>query len=201
MRQLPHECATSSHELRTDTAPLTGYGPAMPKVIASLLCALGLVAVISISASADGGPPYRRTTPRGSFGRTETELIVGVPGGRAWGIESALIPVPDQRTGFRATVEVSDPQVREAFIRVAWYDRATGRPRQFALTDARFVRAGETATLEVALDPPAGAVAYRLRVLARLRTPQALSAPNAITVTLSAPYVWPARFPPTRLLP
>ncbi len=173
----------------------------MPKVIASLLCALGVVAVISISARAEGGPPYHRTTPRGSFGANGAELVVGVPGGRAWGIESALISVPEQRTGFRATVEVSDPQVREAFIRVAWYDRATGRPRQFALTDARFVRAGETATLEVALDPPAGAVAYRLRVLARLRTPEALSATDAITVTLSAPYVWPTRFLPTRLLP
>jgi hypothetical protein len=170
------------------------------KVVASLVCALGVVAVISISASADG-PPYRRTTPRGSFGANGAELVVGVPGGRAWGIESALIPVPEQPTGFRATVEVSDPEVREAFVRVAWYDRATGRPRQFALTDARFVRAGETATLEVPLDPPAGAVAYRLRVLARLRTRRALSAPDAITVTLSAPYLWRAQFQPTRLLP
>ncbi len=126
---------------------------------------------------------------------------MGVPGGRAWGIESALIPVPDQRTGFRARVEVSDPEVREAFIRVAWYDRATGRPKQFALTDARFVRAGETTTLELALDPPAGAVAYRVRVLARLRTPQALSAPDAVRITFSPPFLRPVAFPPTRLLP
>src|SRR5256885_15935451 len=98
-----------------------------------------------MAASADGGPPYRRTTPRGSFGEAGAELLVGVPGGRAWGIESALLPVPDQRSGFRATVEVRDSEVREAFIRVAWYDRATGRPKQFALTDAVFVRAGETA--------------------------------------------------------
>jgi hypothetical protein len=201
MRRLPHECATSSHELRTDTACSTGYGSAVPNVIATLLCALGLVAAISIAASAEGGPPYHRTTPRGSFGANGDELIVGVPGGRAWGIESALIPVPDERSGFRATIEVSDALVREAFIRVAWYDRATGRPRQFALTDARFVRAGETATLEVALDPPPGAVAYRLRVLARLRTPEALSAQDAITVRLSAPYPRPLGFPPTRLLP
>ena len=173
----------------------------MPKVVASFLCAFGLMAALSVSASAEGGPPYRRTTPRGSFGADGPELVVGVPGGRAWGIESALIPVPDQHTGFRATVEVSDPKVREAFIRVAWYDRATGRPRQFALSDARFVRAGETATLEVALDPPAGAVAYRVRVLARLRAPDALSAADAVTVTLSAPYVRPAGVPPTRLLP
>ena len=129
------------------------------------------------------------------------ELVVGVPGGRAWGIESALIRVPDQRSGVHATVEVSDPEVREAFIRIAWYDRDTGRPRQFALTDGRFIRAGETATFEIALDPPAGAVAYRVRVLARLRTPSALSTADAVRVALSAPFVRPARFPQTRLLP
>src|SRR5207245_6988678 len=154
------------------------------------------MAALAVSASAEGGPPYRRTTPRGSFGTEGPELVVGVPGGRAWGIESALIPVPDQRIGFRATIEVSDPEIREAFIRVAWYDRATGRPRQFALSDARFVRAKETAMLEVALDPPAGAVAYRVRVLARLRTPDPLSAADAVTVTLAARYVRPARVPP-----
>ena len=129
------------------------------------------------------------------------ELLVGVPGGRAWGIESDLIAVPEERSGFRATVEVADPEVREAFIRVAWYDRATGRPRQFALTDARFVRAGDTATLEIALDPPPGAVAYRVRVLARLRTPDALSAADAVRVDLSAPYRIPSEIPVTRLLP
>ena len=173
----------------------------MPKVIACLFCALGIAAVLAIAASADGGPPYRRTTPRGSFGEAGAELLVGVPGGRAWGIESALIPVPDQRSGFRATVEVRDPEVREAFIRVAWYDRATGRPKQFALTDAAFVRAAQTATFEVALDPPTGAVAYRVRVLARLRTPEALSAADAIRVTVSAPYSVALEIPTTRLLP
>jgi hypothetical protein len=171
------------------------------KLVASALCVVVVTAVLAVSATADGGPPYRRTTPRGSFGADGPKLIVGVPGGRAWGIESALIFVPDRRSGFLATVEVSDPEVREAFIRVAWYDRATGRPRQFALTDARFVRAGETATLDLALDPPAGAIAYRVRVLARLHAPQALSTADAVRVTLSAPFARPARFPPIRLLP
>src|SRR5437899_12255354 len=104
----------------------------MSKIVTSLLCALGVLTALALSASADGGPPYRRATPRGSFGTDGPELVVGVPGGRAWGIESALIAVPDQHSGFRATIEVSDPEVREAFIRVAWYDHATGRPRQFA---------------------------------------------------------------------
>jgi hypothetical protein len=173
----------------------------VPKAIASLLCALVVVAALSLLASADGGPPYRRTTPRGSFGENGAELLIGVPGGRAWGIESALISVPNQHTGFRATLEVRDPEIREAFVRVAWYDRATGRPKQFALTDAAFVRAGETTTLEVALDPPVGAVAYRVRVLARLRTPEALSAADAIRAYLSEPYRVAPEIPATRLLP
>src|SRR3989442_15779406 len=105
----------------------------MSKIVTSLLCALGVLTALALSASADDGPPYRRTTPRGSFGADGPELLVGVPGGRAWGIESALIPVPEGQTGFRTTVEVSNPEAREAFVRVAWYDRASGRPRQFQL--------------------------------------------------------------------
>jgi len=173
----------------------------MSKIVTSLLCALGVLTALALSASADGGPPYRRTTPRGSFGADGPELLVGVPGGRAWGIESALIPVPDQPMGFHATVEVIDPEVREAFIRVAWYDRASGRPRQFALSDARLVRAGESATFDVALDPPHGAVAYRVRVLARLQTPDGLSSSDAVRVGLSVPFFRPPVFTPTRLLP
>lgn len=173
----------------------------MSKLAVSLLLFLGLAAAPALSANADGDVPFRRTTPRGSFGADGPQLVVGVPGGRAWGIESALIPVPGERSGFRATVEVSDPEVREAFIRIAWYDRATGRPRQFALTDARLVRAGETATFEVALDPPEGAVAYRVRILARLHAPDDLSRADAVRATISAPFPRPALAPATRLLP
>lgn len=172
----------------------------MSKVVAVVFATFVVVAAFCVVASAEG-PPYRRTTPRGSFGSDGPELLVGVPGGRAWGIESALIAVPPERSGLRATIEVSDPQIREAFVRIAWYDKMTGRPRQFALTDARYVRSGETTTLEVTLDPPAGAVAYRVRVLARLREPDAVSAADAIRVTLSPPHGVTARIPPTRLLP
>lgn len=177
------------------------YGSRVRKVTAGLLCALALASALAVAANAEGGPPYRRTTPRGSFGAEGTELVVGVPGGRAWGIESALIPVPAERTGFEATVDVSDPAIREAFIRIAWYDRATGRPRQFALADARYVRAGEIATFTIALDPPPGAVAYRLRVLARLRMRDAVSAADAIRVDLSPSHRIASDVPRTRLLP
>jgi hypothetical protein len=77
--------------------------------MAGLFAAFGLVAALCVVASADG-PPYRRRTPRGSFGSDGRELVVGVPGGRAWGIESALIAVPPERNGLRATIEVSDPR-------------------------------------------------------------------------------------------
>jgi hypothetical protein len=172
----------------------------MTKLIASVLCFVGMTLVLAAAASADSGPPFRLTTPRGSFGADGPALVVGVPGGRAWGIESGLIPLPNQPSAFRATIEVRDPEVREAFIRIAWYDRASGRPRQFALSDARFVRAGETATFEAALDPPHGAVAYRVRVLARLRAPEALSRADAVRATLSAPFFRVLGFPPTLLL-
>lgn len=163
-----------------------------------------VVAAISLAltvttAAVGADPPYRRTTPRGSFGRDGPELVIGVPGGRAWGIESALVPVPQPGSTFIATIEVDDPTVREAFVRVAWYDRATGRPKQFTITDTRFVGAAEIATIAVALDPPAGAVAYRVRVLARLRSPTSASDPAAIRVSLG-----PTRatgYPAVHLLP
>jgi hypothetical protein len=96
---------------------------------------------------------------------------------------------------------VRDPDVREAFVRIAWYDRAVGRPKQFSLSDARLVRAGETATLEVPLLPPDGAIAYRVRVLARLRTPDGVSNGDAVRAVLSSTYPRIATPPLTRLLP
>lgn len=167
----------------------------------TIAAALATLQVLALAVAADEEGRFRRTTPRGSFGRTGPELLVGVPGGRAWGIESDLLLVPPNRSAFRATIEVHDATVREAFVRVAWYDRASGRPRQFALSDAAPVRAGETVTLEIALDPPPGAVAYRLRVLARLRAPDELSAADAVGVRLSTPFGRPPSSPMTQLLP
>jgi hypothetical protein len=169
------------------------------RVVAGLVLLLSLGT--SLVALADGDPPFRRTTPRGSFGRDGPVLVVGVPGGRAWGIESGLIPVPAIGTAMHVTMSVEDPAVREAFVRIAWYDRATGRPKQFAIADATFVHADQTATFDVPLDPPAGAVAYRVRVLARLHTPDAISSAAAIRAVLSSPFASTRAMPPTRLLP
>lgn len=180
---------------------MLGYGPRMRNLLLIVAASLAIAQVVALAVAADEEGRFRRTTPRGSFGRDGPELLVGVPGGRAWGIESDLIPVAQDRSALRATIEVRDATVREAFVRVAWYDRASGRPRQFALSDATPVRAGETVTLEIALDPPPGAVAYRLRVLARLRAPDELSAAGAVSVRLSAPFGRPPTYPVTQLLP
>ena len=149
----------------------------------SLLALVALACALPALAAADE-PRFHRTTPRGSFGRDGEVLLIGVPGGRAWGIESELRPVPRERSALRATVEVRDPDVREAFMRIAWYDRASGRPRQIAFVDAIAARIGTTATLEVPLDPPANAVAYRARVLARMRVRDAVASEAAVRAVL-----------------
>ena len=153
----------------------------------AILVAALAIAAFTLTASADDDPRFRRTTPRGTFGRDGPEFLVGVPGGRAWGIESELRLVSAYQGPLRAAIDVRDPAIREAFVRVAWYDRPTGRPRQFALTDALPLRAGESRVLEIQLDPPPGAVAYRLRVLARLHVPDAVSAPDGLSVRLDSP--------------
>src|SRR5436309_2295075 len=75
---------------------------------------------------------------------------------------------------------VADDQVREAFVRVAYYASATGRSRQIAVVDSQAVVPGEGRLLFVTLDPPVGAVAYRVRVLARLRAGSERSQDEAI---------------------
>jgi hypothetical protein len=137
---------------------------------------LGLVLfglVLAWPASADPGDVgdvgrlFRRTTPRASFDRDAGGLILGIPAGRAWGVESALQPLAGADRVI-VTVAVDDPDVSEAFVRVAYYARADQRTRQLATRDSPYVRVGDDRRLSIELDPPPGAVAYRLRVLGRL---------------------------------
>jgi hypothetical protein len=135
----------------------------------TLLLALTLLAVIAAPAAADDDRTrFRRTTPRASLEEDAGTFTLGVPSGRAWGIESELRPLPPERA-LAVRLSVGDDEVREAFARVAYYASATGRPRQIEVVDSAPVAAGEGRLLFVALDPPAGAVAYRVRILARLR--------------------------------
>jgi len=150
------------------------------------------------AAAADDEWRFRLTTPRGSLERSDgLQLRLGVPSGRAWGIESALRPIAGMRE-LTLTLAVRDVTVREAFVRIAWYDRDTGRPRQTAIADSNIVRAGDRDAVVVALDPPDGAVAYRMRVLARLETGASRSADGAISVT--APSIFRVAPEYTRLL-
>lgn len=142
--------------------------------------AIALLAVVAAPAAADDDRThFRRTTPRASLDENAGELVLGVPSGRAWGIESELRPLPSGRA-VAVRLSVDDDAVREAFVRVAYYASASGRPRQIAVSDSPLVGAGEGRLVFVALDPPPGAVAYRVRVLARLRAGAERSVDEAI---------------------
>ena len=146
--------------------------------------ALGFAAVLLVvtaapAAADDDRTHFRRTTPRASLEEHAGTLTLGVPSGRAWGIESELRPLPPERV-LAVRLDVTDDDVREAFARVAYYSRATGRSRQIAIADSETVAAGDGRLVVVALDPPPGAVAYRIRVLARLRAGAERSRDDAI---------------------
>jgi hypothetical protein len=135
----------------------------------TLALVLVLLAAVAVPAAADDDRPhFRRTTPRASLDEDVGNITLGVPSGRAWGIESELRLLPPEGA-LAVRLSVSDADVREAFARIAYYASATGRPRQIAVADSEAVGAGEGRVLFVPLDPPPGAVAYRVRVLARLR--------------------------------
>ena len=165
--------------------------------------ALVLLATVVAPAAADDDPPhFRRTTPRASLEEQAGSFTLGVPAGRAWGIESELRPIPPGRA-LAVRLGVADDGVREAFARVAYYASATGRPRQIAVVDSEAVAAGESRVLFVPLDPPPGAVAYRVRVLARLRAGADRSRDDAIRARVALIDRAAARFGSlfSRLLP
>jgi hypothetical protein len=153
--------------------------------IALLLVPLGLALLGSIALAdpGDGGDlgPFRRTTPRGSLERDTGGLIVGIPSGRAWGIESDLVPL-DGPGAVTLVLAVDDADVSEAFVRIAYYARADARSRQLATRDSPYVRVGEDRRISVELRPPPGAIAYRVRVLGRLVPGAVLSRIDAIHV-------------------
>lgn len=147
----------------------------------ALVIAVALLLADVAPATADPGDLdglFRRTTPRASFDRDAGGLVLGIPGGRAWGIESELHPLDG--APLVLTLAVDDPDISEAFVRIAYYGRADARSRQLATRDSPYVRVGEDRRLVIALDPPEGAVAYRVRVLGRLVGGAAISRADAI---------------------
>lgn len=147
--------------------------------LAPLALATLLLGHLGGAAAADG-PAFRRTTPRAALAEVAGVLLIGVPSGRAWGIESELRPLPGAEAAVVARLRVDDPAVREAFVRVAYYATATARTRQLAIVDSPAVPAGHTRFVVVLLDPPPGAVAYRVRVLARLAADRVTSRADGI---------------------
>ncbi len=79
---------------------------------------------------------------------------------------------------------MTDDGVREAFVRVAYYASVARRTRQLATSDSETVSAGRRALVGITLEPPPGAVGYRIRVLARLTAPLGRSADDAVTAVL-----------------
>jgi hypothetical protein len=157
--------------------------------VRSALLALVAALVVATPASADDGIHFHRTTPRASFGEEDGALVIGVPGGRAWGIESDLRPLPAAGTTLVVRLTVDDEAVREAFVRVAYYASLMGRTKQLTTADGPPVEVGAHVLVGVTLDPPPGAVAFRIRVLARLRDPDDRSSDDAVRarVTLASP--------------
>jgi hypothetical protein len=145
------------------------------------LVPVGITLVLLASAASADPGPFRRTTPRAFLGHDVGGLIVGIPTGRARGIESGLRPL-DGAGPVALAVAVADPDVAEAFVRVAAYARGDVRSGQLATRDSPFVHVGEDRRIVVELDPPPGAVAYRIRVLGRLVAGATLSRTDAIRV-------------------
>ena len=149
-----------------------------------VVCLALAVLHAGIANADDGDVRFRKTTPRAALDTVDGALVIGIPGGRAWGIESDLRPLPPPGTTLIVRLGVSDAAVREAFVRVAYYGVATGRSRQLATADSAPVTAGQRLIVAVPIDPPAGAMSYRVRVLARLVDPSGRSADDAVTAVL-----------------
>ncbi|HAF09980.1 MAG TPA: hypothetical protein DCK98_07870 [Chloroflexi bacterium] len=145
------------------------------------LVPVGITLVLRASAASADPGPFRRTMPRAFLGHDVGGLIVGIPTGRARGIESGLRPL-DGAGPVALAVAVADPDVAEAFVRVAFYARGDVHSGQLATRDSPFVHVGEDRRIVVELDPPPGAVAYRIRVLGRLVAGATLSRADAIRV-------------------
>jgi hypothetical protein len=168
----------------TTRRPDLTYGPPVRRpALLVVPLALALLGSSALADPGDGGDlgPFRRTTPRGSLERDTGGIIVGIPSGRAWGIESDLVPL-DGAAVVTLVLAVDDPEISEAFVRVAYYARADARSRQLATRDSPYVRVGEDRRITVELAPPPGAIAYRVRVLGRLVAGAVLSRIDAIHV-------------------
>lgn len=149
----------------------------------TVLLTLALLLAVAAPADADDDPVFRRTTPRSPLVLRAASYVFGVPAGRAWGLESQLIPIRSGGLTLALDLEVDDPAIAEGFVRVAWYDRGHGRPAQLLTEDSPYVLDGVERRVRMLLVPPPEAVAFRLRVLARALPAVPSSAPDAVAVS------------------
>lgn len=148
-----------------------------------LALAVAILLAPAMPAAADDDLGFRRTTPRAPLRVSGDELEFGVPAGRAWGLESRLIRIGRRGATVALDLAVSDPAIHEGFVRIAWYARGEGRSRQIEIEDAPVVLAGIERRIVVRLDPPDGAVAFRVRILARAGEGAMASREDALTVS------------------
>ena len=159
-----------------------GVAPALAiRIVLRVALCAAIVLGPSAVAHAEDGTTLRRTTPRAPMRVTAEQIAFGVPSGRAWGLESTLIPIRGSAS-VALDLGVSDASVREAFVRIAWYDRDEGRPRQMLVADAPYVLPGVERRVLLQLEPPEGAVAFRIRVLARVMPGAYSSREGAVAV-------------------
>ena len=144
------------------------------------LC-VAIMLLTALSSSAEDGTRFRRTTPRAPLHVSVDEIVFGIPSGRAWGLESRLIRIKSHAT-VALDLGVRDPEIREGFVRIAWYDRDEGRPRQMQVEDAPVVLPGVQRRVVMQLEAPEGAVAFRIRVLARVTPGTPASRGDALAV-------------------
>lgn len=140
---------------------------AVPRVLVVTLLAALVVCVVPSVAHADPGP-WRRTTPRAVLDLIGEELMLRVPAGRAWGIQSRpQLVQPGAALRVAARLDVLEQEARGAFIRVAFYARSDGRGRQRLVVDGQNVRGGEDRISEARFVVPEWAKSVKVRVLMR----------------------------------
>lgn len=148
-----------------------------------LALAIAIVLAAAMPVAADDDIRFRRTTPRAPLRVSGDELEFGVPAGRAWGLESRLVRIGRDGATVAIDLAVRDPAIREGFVRIAWYMRDEGRSRQIEIEDAPVVVAGIERRILMRLEPPDGAIAFRVRVLARVGTGATSSREDALSVS------------------
>lgn len=142
------------------------------RVLVALLLAAVALSLAPERALADDAFRWRRTTPRAIVEQVDATLSLRVPGGRAWGVESAPSPVnPSSSYRVRVAFDVPSDADANAFLRLAFYARPDARGRQRARSDSARVGRGISAERSVDFVAPSWARAVKLRLLVRRPTP------------------------------